>query len=210
VKKKIKLNRKGITLIELLVALVLGALLVGGIYRLFVSQNRAYAVQDQVVDMQQNIRGAMEILIRDLRMTGCDDDTTPGITPGGTPIIVGDHTVTTRFERGGALCAVQYWVDGNSNLMRQQTLGAVTTSEALLGNVNALTFTYGVDVDEDGAMDDLNGNNIVDDWVNAASAGGLKVISVRVTLTVGPPQGNPDLQNVSPRSLISAVTFRNL
>jgi type IV pilus assembly protein PilW len=79
-----KLNRKGITLIELLVALVLGALLVGGIYRLFVSQNRAYAVQDQVVDIQQNIRGAMEILIRDLRMTGCDDDTTPEITPGGT------------------------------------------------------------------------------------------------------------------------------
>jgi hypothetical protein len=94
--------------------------------------------------------------------------------------------------------------------MRQQTLGAVTTSEALLGNVDALSFAYGVDADEDGAMDDLNGNNVVDDWVNTASAGGLKVISVRVTLTAGPPLGNPDLQNVSSRSLISAVTFRNL
>jgi len=205
-----KLNRKGITLIELLVTLVLSTLLVGGTYRLFVSQNRAYTVQDQVVDMQQNIRGAMEILIRDLRMTGCDNDTTPGITPGGTPLIAGDHTVTTRFERSGALCVVQYWVDGNSNLMRQETLGVVTTSEALLGNVNALSFTYGVDGDADGAMDDLNGNNVVDDWIAAASVGGRKVISVRVTLTVGPPQGNPDLRNVSPRSLISAVTFRNL
>jgi prepilin-type N-terminal cleavage/methylation domain-containing protein len=205
-----KLNRKGITLIELLVALALGALLVGGTYRLFVSQNRAYTVQDQVVDIQQNIRGAMEILVRDLRMTGCDNDTTPGITPRGTPIIVGDHTVTTRFERGGALCVVQYWVDENSNLMRQETLGAVTTSEALLGNVNALSFAYGVDGDEDGAIDDLNGNTVVDDWVDAASAANLKIISVRVTLTAGPPQGNPNLQNISPRSLISAVTFRNL
>jgi hypothetical protein len=86
----------------------------------------------------------------------------------------------------------------------------VTTSEALLGNVRALSFAYGIDVDEDGAMDDVNGNNVVDDWVNAASAGGLKVISVHVTLTTGPPQGNPDLQNVSSRSLVSAVTFRNL
>ena len=204
-----KHNLKGMTLIELLVALVLCSMLVGGAYRLFISQNRAYAVQDQVVELQQNTRGSMEILIRDLRMTGYDDDTTPGVTPGATPITVGDNTVTVRYERSGGLCVVQYWVDGNSNLMRQQTVGAVSTSEPLLENVNALGFAYGVDGDQDGAMDDLNSNNVVDDWVNAGSVGNRKVVSVRVTLTARPTQVNPDLQYVSPRTLMTAVTFRN-
>ncbi len=52
-------NSRGITLIELLVALVIFGFVVGGIYRLFVAQTKAYTVQDQVADVQQNVRSAM-------------------------------------------------------------------------------------------------------------------------------------------------------
>jgi len=76
---KTKLNEKGVTLIELLVALVICAIVVAAIYRLFVAQTRAYTVQDQVAEVQQNVRNAMELIVRDIRMTGFDDD----------PIIIG-------------------------------------------------------------------------------------------------------------------------
>ena len=62
------MNRKGITLIELLVALTISGILVAGVYRTFVSQQHTYTVQEQVVDMQQNVRLAINRMTRELRM----------------------------------------------------------------------------------------------------------------------------------------------
>jgi type II secretory pathway pseudopilin PulG len=64
------LNRKGFTIIELTVALVLSFILVGAIYQTFTSQQKAYTIQDQVAEAQQNVRMAMSILVRDMRMAG--------------------------------------------------------------------------------------------------------------------------------------------
>jgi len=64
------MNRKGITLIELLVALVISGILLAGVYRTFVSQQHTFTVQDQVVDMQQNVRLAINRMTRELRMAG--------------------------------------------------------------------------------------------------------------------------------------------
>jgi len=64
------MNRKGMTLIELLVALTISGILVAGVYRTFVSQQHTYTVQEQVVDMQQNVRLAINRMTRELRMAG--------------------------------------------------------------------------------------------------------------------------------------------
>ena len=64
------MNRKGITLIELLVALTISGMLVAGLYRTFVSQQHTFTVQEQVVDMQQNVRLAINRMTRELRMAG--------------------------------------------------------------------------------------------------------------------------------------------
>ena len=62
------MNKKGVTLIELLIALVISAILVAGIYRVFISTQRSYVVQDQVVEIQQNVRGAINKMMREIRM----------------------------------------------------------------------------------------------------------------------------------------------
>ena len=64
------MNRKGITLIELLVALCVSGVLLGGVYKTFTSQQHTYTVQDQIVDMQQNVRVAINRMTRELRMAG--------------------------------------------------------------------------------------------------------------------------------------------
>jgi type IV pilus assembly protein PilW len=64
------MNRKGMTLIELLVALTISGILVAGVYRTFVSQQHTYTVQEQIVDMQQNVRLAINRMTRELRMAG--------------------------------------------------------------------------------------------------------------------------------------------
>jgi prepilin-type N-terminal cleavage/methylation domain-containing protein len=62
------MNKRGVTLIELLIALVISAIFVAGIYRTFISTQRSYIVQDQVVEMQQNARAAINMMMREIRM----------------------------------------------------------------------------------------------------------------------------------------------
>jgi prepilin-type N-terminal cleavage/methylation domain-containing protein len=72
---ELKMNEKfkkdqGITLVELLVALVISGLLVAALYRTFISQQKTFVVQDQVVDMQQNMRVAINRMMTEIRMAG--------------------------------------------------------------------------------------------------------------------------------------------
>jgi len=59
-----------VTLIELLLALVTSAILIAGIYRTFLTQSHTFAVQDQVVETQQNVRVAINQMMREIRTTG--------------------------------------------------------------------------------------------------------------------------------------------
>ncbi len=63
-------KKNGVTLIELLIALVLSSILTAVLYRAFISQQKTYTVQDQVADMQQNVRIAMGQMTREIRMAG--------------------------------------------------------------------------------------------------------------------------------------------
>ncbi|MDD1757921.1 MAG: prepilin-type N-terminal cleavage/methylation domain-containing protein [Methanotrichaceae archaeon] len=58
------------TLIELLIAMAISAVLSAAIYRTFIGQHKTYAVQEQVVDMQQNVRVAINRMMREIRMAG--------------------------------------------------------------------------------------------------------------------------------------------
>jgi len=212
-------DQRGVTLVELLVVLVISGLLLGGIYYLFVAQTKAYTVQEQVVEVQQSLRGAMEIMLRDLRMAGFDRDAVTSKINILTPLVVGDQSVTVNYEYDDT---TQYTIlyqrnAGDSTLIRQLTTikddgtTVVGPQEVLLENVENLEFRYGVDEDADGAMDGLNSNGQIDEknWVSAADVGNRKVVAVRILLRARPTEVNPDLQVVSPRTLVSAVTLRN-
>lgn len=63
-------KEKGLTLIELLVALVISVLIISGLYRTFIGQQKTYTVQEQIVDMQQNARTAVNRMMSEIRMAG--------------------------------------------------------------------------------------------------------------------------------------------
>ncbi len=82
-------KENGITLIELLIALVLCSILTAALYRAFISQQKTYTVQDQVADMQQNARIALAQVTREIRMAGYGGEMLPvfGDINGFTDII---------------------------------------------------------------------------------------------------------------------------
>src|SRR5512139_2881385 len=113
----IRINAKGLTLIELLIALVIFGFAIAGVYRVFVFQSRAYTVQDQVVEVQQGTRSAMEILLRDLRMAGYDNDSLTSKVTVVNPILSGDgskaNPIIVEFEYDDTTrYSVAYWIEG--------------------------------------------------------------------------------------------------
>lgn len=67
------LTRRGFTLVELLVALVLLGLVSTAVYRVLVNNQRLYHAQTQRIDLQQNIRAAETILPAEFRELDATD-----------------------------------------------------------------------------------------------------------------------------------------
>lgn len=65
-----RISNRGFTLVELMVTLAMTALLVTAMYALFGDQEKVYATEEQIIQMQQNARVAMEMISRDVRMAG--------------------------------------------------------------------------------------------------------------------------------------------
>ena len=63
-------KNKGFTLIEILVSLAILGIVLAGIYSVYTMQHKSYIVQEQVANMQQNERIALQMITRDIRMAG--------------------------------------------------------------------------------------------------------------------------------------------
>lgn len=65
---------KGFTLVELLIALAVSGIIMTGVYSAFKTQQDSYLAQEQVAEMQQNIRAGLYLMARELRMAGYKGD----------------------------------------------------------------------------------------------------------------------------------------
>ena len=66
-------RQKGISLIEIMVALTISLVLLAGLIQVFVSSKKTYQVQNSVGRLQENGRFALDILTRNLRQAGYSD-----------------------------------------------------------------------------------------------------------------------------------------
>ncbi len=70
-KKKI-MNEQGFTLLEMMIAVLISAVVMIAIYLTFASQEKSQITQKQITEMQQNIRAAMHIMSNEIRLAGHD------------------------------------------------------------------------------------------------------------------------------------------
>lgn len=60
----------GFTIIELLIAMAVGLIVLGALCSTFIIQDRTYDVQEQISEMVQSARGAIDMMTRDIQMAG--------------------------------------------------------------------------------------------------------------------------------------------
>jgi len=129
-------EEQGVTLIELMIALVISTILVGGTYSIFISQQRTFAVQDQVVGAQQDGRAALTIMGKDIRMagmlTGVDGFTVYGATEAITP----GNSSTGPDQVRVVYAAEEFTSGGSSVTVTDVTNNVVTLSHPIGGFFN--------------------------------------------------------------------------
>ena len=65
-----KNKENGFTLVELLIAMAIGLIILAALSSTFLMQRKIYDVQEQIVEMVQTARAAMDMMTREIRMAG--------------------------------------------------------------------------------------------------------------------------------------------
>jgi type IV pilus assembly protein PilW len=133
---------RGFTLVELLIAMAISSILLASVVAAYSSQIRTHVTQQMVVDMQQNIRGAMYIMQREIRMAGHDPT---GLTDASI-LVADDAELQFQIDDEGdgdltddSEDQIRYAMDGGA-LGRQ-----LLTDPSLIPlaeNIDAINFVY--------------------------------------------------------------------
>jgi prepilin-type N-terminal cleavage/methylation domain-containing protein len=89
--------RRGFTIVELLISMVLGLLVLTAVYQLMITQSGAYGKQRELADVRETARSASTLLSWDLRHAAAGGSGIVAMTPS---------SITLRSIRGvGVICA---------------------------------------------------------------------------------------------------------
>jgi type IV pilus assembly protein PilW len=139
----------GFSLVELLVATAIGLVVLGAMYSVFTMQNKTFSKQEQIVEMHQNARAAMDMMSREIRMAGYDPvevnfDSNPSNNFSGVTANSSQLQIQADLDGNGAIDAaskenIVYAFDaGNKKITRNIGAGAQSFAE----NVDSFTFAY--------------------------------------------------------------------
>lgn len=92
-------NNTGFTLVELMITMVISGIIIAAVYSAYVTQQRIYLAQEQVAEMQQNIRAAMDMLNREIRIAGYDP--TGNANAGVTVVSEGQISFSADINENG-------------------------------------------------------------------------------------------------------------
>ena len=133
------------TLIELMISITLGMIVLASVATTFTSQTRAYSSQELINQMEQNVRGALDLMSREIKMAGYNPagGTVAGVVSYSSTAL----TIQADINGNGSISTnsadheqIAYAYDStNKKITRQVGSG---TAETLAENIDGLTFTY--------------------------------------------------------------------
>ena len=201
----IRKNQAGFTIVELLIAGLLGLVLIAGIIQLFVGSNRNYSLQNELANIQEDGRFAMIFLEEEIQKGGWVDsfdvDVQPAIdislsedsTTDKVAVsykmqidgvanrdcngtVVGDGVITNTFFVGGT-SGEEFMCQGNGGGVAQPLINGVKNFQVLYG------------VETNGLCSDGAVNQYMTKDQIVAAGGNMTVVSVRVALLIASDEG---------------------
>jgi type IV pilus assembly protein PilW len=134
----------GFTLVELMISMGIGMVILAAVTTTFMSQTRIYNAQEQINEMQQNARGALDIISREVKMAGYKPSGGGfnGVTYSTTQLMV-----QADLDSNGAISTsstaneqITYAFD-SANQRITRTVGS-GSAQVLAEHITAYTFSY--------------------------------------------------------------------
>jgi type IV pilus assembly protein PilW len=179
------LGRAGFTLVELMTAMAIGAVVMSSVFSTYFAQQKSHGVQQQMAELQQNLRAAMYFIEREVRMAGCDPT-----GRAGAGIVTAEPSLlrfTLDFDESGTIDSgedISYSLydsgsDGDMDIGRAEKGGS---RQPLALNIDALDFRY---LDEDGVVLDDDGSGNVTASLNS-------IRSIQITVVARAEKEDPE------------------
>lgn len=178
--------QRGFSLVEIMVAVTLGIILLGGTIQIYLSSKNGYRLQDGIASMQENGRYAIHVLRENILKAGYPkisniDPFDPGKTFNNdadtsdqiTVQYQSDAAVTTDCLGNNASGTVTNALSITNNILSCLGSGS-TTSQPLVDNIEAMHILYGWDDDGDSVANRYVRANEVTNWSS--------IVSVRIAL----------------------------
>jgi len=123
--KSYKLGERGLTMIELLLALLVFAVVLAGALSFLSKQSKTFSLGNERFSMVQNMRFGLNVLEKDLRTAGAaNPDEQPALIYAGNSVVAFNGNYLTNVD--GDVFAVYYNPDAPSG-----TVGALTKSDQI-------------------------------------------------------------------------------
>jgi len=205
------LNKKGMTLVELLIVLVVSSILMAAMFGSFIHQQKSYAIQDQVIDMQQGLRGAIDRMTREIRMAGYGGDIleafgnvngfTHIITPvNGTPdsitILVSDEVASLSLDAPAGTSELHLTASGVFNTDKKRYLCLQGKNNYVVLATNGSTVTLA--------------SPLLEDHLDGESVGLVKAITYRIDPNTTNLMRDDNLAGVPEEERILAENVENM
>lgn len=130
------ISDSGFSIIELLIAMAVGLIVLGALCSTFILQDKTYDVQDQVTEMIQSARAAVDIISREIQMAGYNPTgaSIDGITYNATQLQI-QADLNGDGDTGDTDENIIYTYDA-TNLRIERN------SELLADNIQTFAFEY--------------------------------------------------------------------
>lgn len=145
----------GFTLVELIVSMAISLAVLAAIAGTFTVQTRQNSAEEQVAQLQQSVRGALDLMIREIQMAGYKPagGSFTGIqTSTATTLRIKLDLDSSGVETDGATDDISYSYDSGTGLLTR-TLNNGGSSATLADNISAFSFSY---LDANGASTNTN------------------------------------------------------
>jgi type IV pilus assembly protein PilW len=187
----------GFSLIELMIAMLLGIVVIAGVFSVFIGSSQTYRLQDAMFRAQESGRFALTMIVSDARHAGFQDVLPEEETRLADKLAVTGYTAADADKPAAVVSGVSSDVlhirshDGRSNGdVAYYIANDVDNQPALFMNGNAavegvegLVVLYGRDTDGDREADQFDSLAAVPDWGD--------VVAIRLNLYVA--SGDPGL-----------------
>ena len=167
--------KNGFTLVELMVSMSIGMVILAAVTTTFMSQTRIYNAQEQINEMQQNARGVLDIVSRELKMAGYKPSGGGfnGVTYSTTQLMVqADLDSNGAISTGSTANEQITYAYDSANQRITRAVGS-GSAQVLAEHITAFTFSY---LDSTGAATTASAN--------------IRQVSITITAKTAKPDPN--------------------